>query len=116
MIIEFALMGSGQGKDVTLCDECFYSVKVRYRSSAGRLPTLDLLTGAQIKERYGNKDVKVQITAISRVCRQHKARKNEKPGPDLMNAALKSGIDILPEVDKWRYEVLNQRHPIPQEN
>jgi hypothetical protein len=104
MIIDFSginhpqTMGSGQGKHVDLCPDCKYFLHVHYRS---RLPTPEWLTGAKITEKYGNQDVKISIHAMTR-CASHASPAGAKMRQAFLEAAIKSGIDVMETVDDFR--------------
>jgi hypothetical protein len=101
MIIDFSSLGSGAGRQVDLCAECRYFVKISYHNRPAQVAWL---SGAQIEGQYGAKDVKITIQGLKR-CKQHsggakkEASANRKPRPAFMEAAMRSGIDINPQVD-----------------
>ncbi len=108
MILDFSSLGSGDGRQVDMCGECKYTLKIRRHNHP---PTIDWLTGAQIREQYGSRDVKIIVQAI-RPCHRHVARNPEKAAkPAFLEAALSSGIDINESVDDYRTNILKQRHP-----
>lgn len=109
MIIDFSTLGTGQGKDVDLCGQCKYFITVRFRAD---VPKVAWLTGDEIRKQYKDKDVKIVIRALTR-CKGHSSPKGAKPQPEFMNAALRSGIDVKDVVDRYRRDVLGQRHPEP---
>ena len=108
MIIDFSSLGSGAGKDVDLCGDCRYFVTVRFRAD---VPKVAWLTGDEIRKQYKDKDVKIVIRALTR-CQGHASPKGAKPQPEFMNAALRSGIDVNEVVDRYRRDVLRERHPV----
>ncbi len=107
MIIDFSSLGTGAGKQVDLCSECKYFMKV---SCHDRAPQVTWLTGAQIMEQYGSKDVKLTVHGIRR-CARHAARGgvDAKVKPAFMDAVLKSGADISEDVDEYRYNILRSK-------
>lgn len=107
MIIDFSSLGSGDGKQVDLCSDCAYSLKISHR---GRVPQMLWLTGAQITEQYGSQDVKINIRGIKR-CAKHAKRggADAKAQPAFLEAALKSGVDILENVDNYRVNILKRK-------
>ena len=107
MIIEFSKLGAGEGKQTDLCGECKYTLKIQRHNYP---PTISWLTGEQIKEQYGSRDVKITVQAIKR-CHRHAARNPTKAAkPAFLEAALRSGIDVYEDVDKYRQNILKARH------
>jgi hypothetical protein len=111
MIIGFSSLGCGAGKDVDLCGDCKYSIKIQYRTD---VPKVAWLTGDQIRQQYEDKDVKITIRALTR-CKAHASNRSAKARPAFMEAALKSGIDVIQRVDLYRRDILRERHPVPME-
>ena len=109
MIIDFSALGSGKGKDIDLCSDCKYTVKIQRHNYPA---VVDWLTGAQIMEQYGSRDVKITVRGIKR-CAMHKARggADAKGKPAFIEQALKSGIDVSEGVDDYRANIIKQRHP-----
>jgi hypothetical protein len=110
MIIDFSSIGSGAGKCVDLCAECRYFIKIQHRGMPAQVAWL---SGAQIEGQYGARDVKITILGLKR-CKQHsggvqKGNADKKPRHAFMEAAMKSGIDVTPELDDYRYNILKQR-------
>jgi len=108
MIIDFSALGSGKGKDIDLCSDCKYTVKIQRHNYPA---VVDWLTGAQIMEQYGSRDVKITVRGIKR-CARHAARggHNKAAKPAFLEAALSSGIDLNESVDKYRSDILKSRH------
>jgi hypothetical protein len=109
MIIDFSSLGSGDGKNIDLCGDCRYSIKI---SRHNRAPQVAWLTGMQIVEQFGSQDVKITVRGIKR-CARHAARggADAKPRPAFIEHALRSGIDISDKVDDYRTNILKQRRP-----
>jgi len=107
MIIDFSALGSGKGKDIDLCSDCKYTVKIQRHNYPA---VVDWLTGAQIMEQYGSQDVKITVRGIKR-CARHAARggPNKAAKPAFLEAALNSGIDLNESVDDYRTNILKQR-------
>ena len=111
--IDFSSLGSGTGKQVDLCGECRYSLKISRRD---RAPQVAWLTGAQAMEQYGRQDVKITVRGIKR-CARHAARGTEaKARPAFLREAMESGIDINESVDNYRTDILKQRRPNVRNN
>lgn len=116
MIIDFSSLGSGTGKQVDLCAECRYFIKIQHHNRPAQVAWL---SGAQIEGQYGPRDVKITIQGLKR-CKNHSggvhresASKN-KLRPAFMEAAMRSGIDICEDVDKYKHNILKQRHSTVQ--
>jgi len=109
LILDFSSIGSGDGSQVDLCGDCKYTVKIQRHNYPA---VVDWLTGAQIMEQYGSRDVKITVRGIKR-CKRHAARGGaDAPArPEFLKAALKSGIDVSESVDDYRENILKQRHP-----
>lgn len=108
MIIEYSVLGSGDGKQVDLCGDCKYTIKIQRHNYPA---VMDWITGSQIMEQYGSRDdVKVTITHIKR-CVRHAVRggADAKAKPAFLEAALKSGIDVNESVDDYRENILRMR-------
>jgi len=113
MIIDFSSLGSGTGKQADLCNECRYFIKIQHRN---RPAQVSWLSGEQITGRFGAEDVKITIQGLKR-CKHHSggvkiesARKNRIARPEFLEAAMRSGIDIVPVVDDYRY---NRKQRVP---
>jgi hypothetical protein len=112
MIIDFSSLGSGAGKQVDLCAECRYFVKIQHHNRPAQAAWL---SGAQIEGQYGARDVRITIQGLKR-CKQHSGgvkttvNTNKKPRPKFMEAAMRSGIDINTSVDDYK-TILKQRVP-----
>jgi hypothetical protein len=112
MIIDFSSLGSGTGKQVDLCDQCRYFIKISMRDS---VPKAAWHTGEQIKGGFSHKDVKITISGIKR-CKRHggglkNGNADRKPKPAFLEAAIRSGIDINESLDDYRSDILKQRQP-----
>ena len=108
MIIDFSSLGTGDGKQVDLCSDCKYTLKIQRHNYPA---TMNWLTGAQVMEQYGSQDAKITVIGIKR-CSRHAARggADAKPKPAFLDAALKSGIDVNESVDDYRINILKQRN------
>ncbi len=108
MIIDFSSLGSGSGKQIDLCGDCKYTLKIQRHNYPA---IMDWLTGAQIIEQYGAQDVKITVRGSIRRCARHAARggADAKAKPAFLEAALKSGIDLNESVDSYRYDILKKR-------
>ncbi len=105
MIIEFSCLGIGSGRQTDLCGQCRYFLKIQYRDKPAQVAWL---SGAQIEGRYGAEDVKITIHGLKR-CKRHggglkTGNADRKPRRAFMEAAIRSGIDILEGVDDNRYD------------
>lgn len=112
MIIDFSSLGSGTGKQVDLCAECRYFIKIQHHNMPAQVAWL---SGAQLEGQYGSRDVKITIQGLKR-CKQHsggvkQGTVDRKPRHAFMEAAMRSRIDICEDVDKYKHDILKQRHP-----
>ena len=110
MKIDFSSLGSGTGKQVDLCDQCRYFIKISARDS---VPKVAWHTGEQIIGGFSHKDVKITISGIKR-CKRHggglkNGNADRKPQAAYMKAAMRSGIDLNPEIDNYKSDILKQR-------
>jgi hypothetical protein len=108
MILDFSSLGTGDGKQIDICGECKYFLKISRHDYPA---TAAWLTGEQIMDQYGSHDVKITVRGIRR-CARHAARGGDekKARPVFIEQALKSGIDISEDVDDYREDILKQRH------
>lgn len=112
MLVDFSSLGSGTGSQTDLCAECRYFIKIQHRNMPAQVAWL---SGAQIEGQYGARDVKITIQGLKR-CKRHggglkNGNTDKKPRHAFMEAAMRSGIDLNPQVDDYKQDILKQRYP-----